>query len=85
MVEQASLPALRASLTEAASILRICRAMLYRRIKAGEIRVQHDGVRAFISVTELKRYVASLESSAPPTPAPPRAPRPGRRPRAAVA
>lgn len=57
-VEQ-SPPPLRLEILEAARALRIGRAMLYRRIKDGEITIQKDGSRTFITVAELQRYVAS--------------------------
>jgi excisionase family DNA binding protein len=75
---------LRHSVAESAQMLRISQALMYRKISDGVIRAQRDGSRSYITHEELQRYVASLESSAPPTPAPPRAPRPGRRPRAAA-
>jgi excisionase family DNA binding protein len=55
-----SLPHLRFEITEAAKILRISRATLYDRIKAGLISVHKDGRRTFITTSELERYVAGL-------------------------
>jgi len=40
------LPQIRFDMMEAARILRISRATLYERIKAGEIRAQKDGRRS---------------------------------------
>jgi len=52
------LPLLRVSIVEAAEMLRMSRALLYQRIRAGSIKVQKDGMRTYISLAELKRYVA---------------------------
>ena len=51
------LPQIRFDMMEAARILRISRATLYERIKAGEIRTQKDGRRSYVTATELQRYV----------------------------
>jgi excisionase family DNA binding protein len=51
------LPQLRFEIIEAARILRMSRATLYERIKAGEIKAQKDGRRRYISAIELQRYV----------------------------
>jgi excisionase family DNA binding protein len=61
MNEQA-LPMIRATITEAAQILRICRAKLYQRIQAGEIAVTKDGHRRYIDIDELRRYNAALSA-----------------------
>ncbi len=53
------LPPLRFDIVEAARILRISRASLYLRIRAGEIRPQKDGRRSYITVSELQRYVTA--------------------------
>ena len=55
---------LRYEISEAARALRISRALLYRRIQAGEIAVQRDGRRSFITARELERYVAERETPA---------------------
>jgi len=55
-----SLPQLRFEITEAARILRISRATLYERIRAGLIATQKDGRRAFITAAELHRYVSPI-------------------------
>ena len=55
-----TIPPLRLEIPEAAQALRISRALLYKRIRAGEIAAQKDGKRAFITAEELRRYVASL-------------------------
>jgi len=55
------LPLIRFEVTEAARILRICRALLYKRIKEGQIKAQKDGRRTYVSAAELHRYVASLD------------------------
>ncbi len=56
-----SIPPLRLEITEAAKALRISRAHLYKRIRAGEIAAQKDGKRAFVTIAELERYVKSLD------------------------
>jgi len=56
---QTSLPNLRFEIVEAARILRMSRAQLYIRIHEGSIRVQKDGMRSYITHTELERYVDS--------------------------
>lgn len=57
-----SLPALRFEVPEAAQILRISRALLYKRIESGAIKASKDGKRTFITAAELDRYVAACES-----------------------
>ena len=53
------LPQLRFAISEAARILRLSRATLYERIRDGEIQVQKDGRRRYITTAELHRYIAS--------------------------
>ena len=53
------LPQIRFDMMEAARILRISRATLYERIKAGELRTQKDGRRSYVTATELQRYVTA--------------------------
>ncbi len=53
------LPQIRFEISEAAHILRISRATLYDRIKAGKLKAQKDGRRSFITEAELRRYVDS--------------------------
>lgn len=53
------LPYLRFDIVEAALMLRMSRATLYQRIRAGHLSVQKDGRRTYITVTELQRYVGS--------------------------
>lgn len=54
-----SLPQLRFEIVEAARILRMSRASLYERIRAGDLKAQKDGRRRYITATELQRYIAS--------------------------
>ena len=54
-----SLPQLRFEIVEAARILRMSRATLYERIRAGLINAQRDGRRRYITAVELQRYVTS--------------------------
>ena len=54
-----SLPQLRFEIVEAARILRMSRATLYERIRAGLIKAQRDGRRRCITAVELQRYVTS--------------------------
>jgi len=59
MSQQAdSLPQLRFDIPEATRILRLSRATLYERIRAGLIKTQKDGRRSYITAEELQRYVA---------------------------
>src|SRR5580658_530814 len=51
------LPALRFEISEASRILRMSRAHLYHRIGEGAIRIQKDGTRTYITMSELERYV----------------------------
>jgi excisionase family DNA binding protein len=55
------LPQLRFEILEAARILRMSRATLYERIRAGEIKAQKDGRRRYISASELQRYVLTKD------------------------
>jgi excisionase family DNA binding protein len=57
------LPQLRFEIIEAARILRMSRATLYERIRAGEIKAQKDGRRRYITVSELQRYVLAKDSA----------------------
>jgi excisionase family DNA binding protein len=57
----AELPQLRFEIIEAARILRMSRATLYERIRAGEIKAQKDGRRRYISASELQRYVLAKD------------------------
>jgi excisionase family DNA binding protein len=57
------LPQLRFEIIEAARILRMSRATLYERIRAGEIKAQKDGRRRYITVVELQRYVLAKDSA----------------------
>jgi excisionase family DNA binding protein len=61
LLAREALPALRFDIIESATILRISRALLYRRIAAGAIKAQRDGARRYISAAELQRYVASCD------------------------
>ncbi len=53
-----SLPQLRFDIPEVTRILRLSRATLYERIRAGLIQTQKDGRRSYITAEELQRYVA---------------------------
>jgi excisionase family DNA binding protein len=57
------LPQLRFEIIESARILRISRATLYERIRAGEIKAQKDGRRRYITAVELQRYVLAKDSA----------------------
>lgn len=48
---------LRVSTPEAARLIGISRANLYKKILAGQIAAQKDGRRTLITVEELRRYV----------------------------
>lgn len=60
------LPILRFEVAEAARILRISRAQLYKRIQEGLIRPQKDGARTYLTRAELRRYVESCDALTPP-------------------
>ena len=53
------LPQVRFDITEAARILRISRASLYQRIRSGEVKIQKDGRRSYITAVEIQRYVGA--------------------------
>ena len=55
------LPQLRFEIIEAARILRMSRATLYERMRAGEIKAQKDGRRRYITAVELQRYVLAKD------------------------
>jgi excisionase family DNA binding protein len=55
------LPQLRFEIIEAARILRMSRATLYERIRAGEIKAQKDGRRRYNTALELQRYVLAKD------------------------
>ena len=57
-----ALPILRFTVSESAEILRMSRALLYRRISKGAIKVQKDGTRTYLTLSELQRYVQSCNS-----------------------
>jgi excisionase family DNA binding protein len=57
------LPYLRFEIIEAARILRMSRATLYQRIRAGHLTIQKDGRRSYITVTELHRYVGASHAA----------------------
>lgn len=61
MTTNEPLPQLRFEIIEAARILRMSRATLYERIRAGQIRAQRDGRRRYITAVELQRYIASRD------------------------
>jgi excisionase family DNA binding protein len=77
------MPPLRHSVAEAAQMLRISPAHVYKKISEGVLRAQRDGSRSYISNEELRRYVAALEPTSPPVVPLPK--RRGRRPRGEVA
>ena len=52
-----SIVPLRLRIPEAAEALRISRAKLYLKIRAGEIRIVKDGRSTFVMPDELHRYV----------------------------
>ena len=54
-----TLEPLRLTVRQAAQQIGMSRAQLYRRLQAGELRAQKDGVSVYILPAELRRYVAS--------------------------
>jgi excisionase family DNA binding protein len=53
------------NIDEAVGALGISRALLYRRIKDGDIKVRKDGSRTLITREELERYINALEEAEP--------------------
>ena len=49
---------------ESAALLGLPRSTIYVRIKNGEIEVQKDGRRSFITAAEIDRYVAQTGTKA---------------------
>ena len=60
-LSMSTLPSLRFAVPEAARILRMSRALLYKRISDGAIKPQKDGARTYITRVELERYVQSCD------------------------
>lgn len=56
------IPPLRLDIPEVAEALRLSRAAVYQRIRRGEIVVQKDGARTFVTADELRAYVARLSA-----------------------
>lgn len=55
---------LRVSIPDAAQILGVSRAHLYRHIKAGDIKTVKDGERTLFTMAELRAYVARNDHNA---------------------
>lgn len=55
---EVSSSSMRYTVREAATLLRIGRATLYARAKAGQIRLSKDGSRTFVNRDEITRYLA---------------------------
>ena|GEM_PF-554758 len=60
-MDKTALPPLRASMDEASALLGLSGSILRRRVRAGELKVQRDGRRVFITTEELKRYLRAVE------------------------
>ena len=58
-VREATTPALRFEVVEAARMLRMSRAQLYNRISDGTLKPQKDGSRTYFTRRELERYVSA--------------------------
>ena len=56
---EATTPALRFEVVEAARMLRMSRAQLYNRISDGALKPQKDGSRTYFTRSELERYVSA--------------------------
>lgn len=52
---------LRVGVNEAARILGISRATLYKHLKAGTLRAVKDGKRTLLTMAELRAYVSESE------------------------
>jgi excisionase family DNA binding protein len=63
-----TLEPLRLTIRQAAQMLGMSPAQLYRRLQAGELRAQKDGVSTFILPDELRRYVATRTAMYQPDP-----------------
>jgi excisionase family DNA binding protein len=58
------LPQLRFEILEAARILRLSRATLYQRIRAGQLAIHKDGRRSYVIAAELQRYIGACHATA---------------------
>ena len=58
-VREATTPALRFEVVEAARMLRMSRAQLYNRISDGTLKPQKDGSRTYFTRSELERYMSA--------------------------
>lgn len=58
-----SIRPLRVGIVDAARVLGISRAQVYKHITAGILRPQKDGKRAFVSIAELERFVAERDQA----------------------
>jgi Helix-turn-helix domain len=54
-----TLEPLRLTIPQAAQMLAISPAQIYRRLQSGELKAQKDGVSTYILPDELRRYVAT--------------------------
>lgn len=55
---------LRADVVESARLLGISRAHFYKHVKAGRIKVQKDGRRTLVAMSELERFAAQSGNAA---------------------
>lgn len=53
------LPQVRFDITEAARSLLIRCASLYQRIRFGEVKIEKDGRRSYVTAVEIQRYVSA--------------------------
>lgn len=60
----AGLP-LRNTIDETCHILKLSRATLYQRIRAGLLQTTKDGARTFVSGAEIERYLSRCSAAAP--------------------
>ena len=58
------LPQLRFEILKVARILRLSRATLYQRIRAGQLEIHKDGRRSYVTAAELHRYVGACHATA---------------------
>jgi excisionase family DNA binding protein len=56
----------RYKIPEAADLLGTPRSTIYVRIKSGDIKIQKDGRRTFITAAEIDRYVAKTTAAVAP-------------------
>lgn len=57
------LPQVLYTVNEAAQILRISRAMLYRLVRRGDLALRHIGARSYLTRDDLDTFIAALPTT----------------------